>query len=88
MVEHKLQRNLREVDYLDPFESGFRPEIASFMLIYDLWQSWDGDSPSSCSLISEWLLILSNHSCKSWGLGELFGSHSLSSFVSSSSGCW
>lgn len=85
--------NPEESRFLDAFESGFGPRIASFMLIDDLWQSWDRDNPSSWSLISQWFLIPSNHSIlldqlQVLGIGGTVLQSFFSFFVNSSSGCW
>lgn len=41
----QLMRTLKETDYLDPFQLGFRLgfsiETALVLLVDDLWQSWD-----------------------------------------------
>lgn len=46
VVTQQLQRTLDEVDYLESFQSGFRPEygtqIASIVLLDELWQEWGG----------------------------------------------
>lgn len=50
MVEGYLQRTLDQADYLDAFQSRFRPgfgtEIALIALMGDLWHEWDGDNAS------------------------------------------